>query len=109
MVMSHILLQKPSQESKAKDHCEALKRRLALWHRGHILEIYEECCTIQKRLENSIPSNSTEAASKKFASLMKSGNVNGVVKLLTSNRVATVLALISNLGTTYFFYSFNYI
>ena len=34
MVMPSILLQKPSKTSKAKDHTEALERRLQLWRQG---------------------------------------------------------------------------
>ena len=36
MVMPHLLLQKPSQKSKAKDHCVILGRRLRMWHQGDI-------------------------------------------------------------------------
>ena len=34
MVMSNLLLQKPSRNSKSKDHLEAMERRLHLWKEG---------------------------------------------------------------------------
>ena len=93
MVMPHILLQKPSKDSKSKDHSNALKRRLDFWHEGKIMEIYHESNTIQQRLKTASPPNSTEAISKKFANLMKKGNVSGAVKLLTDNMTGGILPL----------------
>ena len=93
MIMPHLLLQKPAKDSKAKDHSEAIKRRMALWHRGDLSAIFQECDTIQKRMKKSMPSNSTEAISKKFASLMKKGNASAAVKLLTSNMEGGILPL----------------
>ena len=37
LVMSSLLLQKPSQESKSKEHLEALEPRMDLWKSGEIL------------------------------------------------------------------------
>ena len=33
-IMPALLLQKPSQNSKAKEHVEALNRRLTVWYKG---------------------------------------------------------------------------
>ena len=37
MVMPSLILQKPSRNSKAKDHSEALRRRMIQWQSGDIL------------------------------------------------------------------------
>ena len=93
MTMPALLLQKPSKDSKAKDHTEALKRRLVLWNNGNIQALLAECDTIQKRIRSSVPANSVEATSKKFATLMKQGKINAAVKLLTSSMDGGVLPL----------------
>ena len=93
MTMPQLLLQKPAKTSKSKDHVEALKRRLILWKNGDILELLRECKTIQARIKSTTPSKSTEATSKKFATLMKQGNISAAVKLLTSNMSAGILPL----------------
>ena len=51
MVMPALLLQKPSRSSKAKDHAEALSRRLELWDKGNLHELIHEGTTIQDQLE----------------------------------------------------------
>ena len=84
MIMPCLLLQKPSKDSKSKDHVNALKRRFSLWQNGELLELLRECDTIQKRIKSTLPKNTTEAVSNKIATLMKQGQINAAVKLLTS-------------------------
>ena len=93
MTMPQLLLQKPSKQSKARDHVNALKRRLATWSSGNIMELYRECTTIQSRLSSSQRTMSPEAMSRKFASLMKSGKVSAAVKLLTNEMSGGILPL----------------
>ena len=93
MIMPSLLLQKPSRVSKSKDHVESLKRRITLWEKGDIIDIFKECVTIQQRLKSSSKPESTEAISKKFSILMKAGKVNAAIKLLTSNMQGGVLPL----------------
>jgi hypothetical protein len=93
MTMPALLLQKPSKDSKAKDHITALKRRLELWLLGDIQSLLDESDTIQRRLRSSAPVNSVEAISKKFATLMKQGKLSAAVKLLTSNMEGGILPL----------------
>ena len=93
MVLPGLLLQKPSKESKSKDHVDALKRRLSLWRDGELLDLLTECDTIQKRIKSSLPRNSQESISKRFASLMKKGKANAAVKLLTSSMEGGILPL----------------
>ena len=52
MIMPNLLLQKPSKNSKAKDHLKALERRLESWISGDLLELSKEAETIQKRLRS---------------------------------------------------------
>ena len=52
MIMPILLLQKPSKNSKAKDHLKALERRLESWMSGDLLELSKEAETIQKRLRS---------------------------------------------------------
>ena len=37
IVMPSLLLQKPSQKSKSKDHLRVLERRLELWESGEVV------------------------------------------------------------------------
>ena len=93
MVMPQLLLQKPSKQSKAKDHSIALKRRLATWSSGNIMELYKEGLTIQSRMSVSQGPKSSEALSRKFSALMKAGKVSAAVKLLTSEMSGGILPL----------------
>ena len=53
MVLPSLLLQKPSQNSKAKDHCRKLEERLSLWKEGQMLDLLKEGRLIQERLKSS--------------------------------------------------------
>ena len=84
-IMRVLLLQKLCNTSKSRDHLDALKRRLQLWERGEIKFLLLEVETIQQKLiSNNYPKNIGEVL-KKFAKLMRKGNVNGTLKLLTNN------------------------
>ena len=54
MLLVHIfiplMLQKPSQKSKAKDHVKYLSSRLEKWKDGDLAKLLAECKEIQKRL-----------------------------------------------------------
>ena len=49
--MPSLLLQKPSKDSKTKDHTKALERTLQLWTDEHLAEILKEGETIQSTLK----------------------------------------------------------
>ena len=51
IVMPSLLLQKPSQKSKSKDHLRVLERRLELWESGEVVELLKESDTIQKNMK----------------------------------------------------------
>ena len=93
MLMPSLIIQKPAANSKAKDHKEALARRLTLWQKGELLELMKEAETIQKRMKSSKPKRNIEAISKKFSLLMKAGKLNAAVKVLTSNMEGGILPL----------------
>ena len=50
MIMPNLLLQKPSENSKAKDHLTALIRRMQSWLKRDLMELLHEGETIQKNL-----------------------------------------------------------
>ena len=83
-IMPGLLLQKPSKNSKAKDHANALRRRLILWLKGDIESLLHEAETIQKRLKTIHRRKDIGQISKSFAAMMKNGNVNGALKLSES-------------------------
>ena len=85
-VMLTLLLQKPSKSSKAKDHLQALDRRITkLWDEGNIEGLLYEGMTIQQRLRSYEEGMTIAKISLKFKNLMSKGNVNGALKLLTDN------------------------
>ena len=53
IIMPHLLLQKPHQKSKTKEHITSLKRRLELWKDGDLASLLKEASTAQHRLEKS--------------------------------------------------------
>ena len=91
--MPNLLLQKPSRNSKSKDHLEALERRLHLWKEGELTELLIEGETIQKSLSDSKRTTTIAELSKQFKNYMKKGNVNPALKLLTSNMKDRILPL----------------
>ena len=48
MIMPSLLLQKPSQKSKSREHLKALKRPMDLWTSGEVQNLPHEGETIQK-------------------------------------------------------------
>ena len=64
-----------------------------VWIKGKINELLFEGETIQSRLHHINTPKSIGELSKKFASLMEKGNVNGALKLLTSNMSNGILPL----------------
>ena len=66
MVMPSLLLQKPSQKSKSKDHLRALEWRLELWESGEVMELLNESYTIQKNMKATNKMTSINKIYKKF-------------------------------------------
>ena len=49
MILASLLLQKPSRNSKSKDHIEKLETRITLWESGNITDLVKEGENIQKK------------------------------------------------------------
>ena len=84
-IMSSLLLQKPSKASKVKDHLKAMERRIDLWRNRRIDKLLSEGESIQSCLYHINTPKSIGELFKRFTLLMEKGNVNGALKLLTSN------------------------
>ena len=93
MVMPQLLLQKPSQKSKAKDHSAHLKRRLELWTKGEFYQLLEEGTAIQQNLKSSSRPKTIAEVSKRFLKEMQRGNINGAIKILTNNMENGILPI----------------
>ncbi|XP_057308911.1 uncharacterized protein LOC130647166 [Hydractinia symbiolongicarpus] len=92
-VMPALLLQKPSKNSKSKDHVNALQRRLEWWNKGDFQALCDECEMLQSRLPKPTERRNIEVVSRKFKDLMQIENVNGAIKLLTNNMAGGILPL----------------
>lgn len=75
VVLLALGLQKPSRQSKAKDHQECLSRRLPLWKRGEIDPLLCEWRMIQKRIMKSRKPEPPNRA-KVFAKLVMEGQIS---------------------------------
>ena len=51
-VMSALLLEKQSKDSKSRDHLKSLERRFEIWKEGNINGIYENGGAIQDRMKS---------------------------------------------------------
>ena len=92
-VMPALLLQKQNKNSKAKEHVEALERRLELWENGYTIELLSEGESIQEMLLTGERPKNIAKISVKFKELMQKCNVNGALKLLTNQMSNGILPL----------------
>ena len=51
-VMSALLLEKQSKDSKSRDRLKSLERRFEIWKEGNINDIYENGRAIQDRMKS---------------------------------------------------------
>ena len=91
--MPALLLQKPSKNSKSKDHLVSLERCLKLWEEGNISNLAHEGQTIQESVKISEKGMNIEKISLKFKNMMSKGNVNEALKLLMENMLNGILPL----------------
>ena len=78
-----IMLQKPSQKSKPKDHRRYLEKRLLFWKEGKLDELMSEAREIQKRI--LISPIKKESKINGFTRLMMVGKVRQANKLIDSD------------------------
>ena len=93
MIMPNLLLQKPSKNSKAKDHLTALERTMQRWLKGNLMQLSHEGETIQKNLTQQLTKGDIGNFPKKFAALMRKGNANVAINLLTETMRNRILPL----------------
>ena len=90
MVLPILLLQKPANCSKAKDHCAVLNRRIESLKGGNLEEIILECKSIQGHLKLR---KNNQNYMKTFAKLMMQGKVNAPLRFLSEQKGSGVLQL----------------
>ena len=82
-LMFPLLLQKPSQNSKTKDHVRYLEKRMEMWKNGQLAELISEGKAIQNRISRKKKSSSAKKE-KRFISLMEEGKVSAALRCIGS-------------------------
>ena len=95
MVLPCLLLQKPSRQSKSRDHSKKLEEIQQLWNEGRIDELTRENRRIQKSLVN-FTNLRLEDSSRNFTKLMWQVKVSTALKLLNSDYDNGVLKVDEN-------------
>ena len=94
MIMPSLLLQKPKRDSKAKEHNEALRRRLLLWKEGEFDLLIREARFIQSNLPKQRRVNKNfKNTSKRFNDLMLSGKVKQALRILSEVESSGILPM----------------
>ena len=96
VVLPILMLQKPSANSKTKEHITCLKRRLITWQNGDLKDLILEGRTIQQRIPKPTTKSSRkyqENLARSFANLIFEGNTKATIRLLTDNPQAGTLRL----------------
>ena len=90
VILPHLLLQKPHQKSRAKEHNNQLSRRLSLWENGQLEDLVNEGRCIQQRISLNTREVSVNR-NKLFDQLMSHGRTNAALKLLSSSNRGCLL------------------
>ena len=95
MVASTLLLQKPHQTSKCREHVQALDRRLRAWQAGDIDGLMREGRTIQLQLRpfNHDGHDQTQHNIRIFSRLVFEGKIHAAIRFLSDNHGGGVLNL----------------
>ena len=93
MIMPNLLLQKPSNTSKSKEHQQSLERLLDLWKNFEFEGLLFEGKTIQKLLTTVQKPSTIAEISRKFKLLVQKGNINVALNLLTNHMSHRILPL----------------
>ena len=96
MVMPALLLQKPHQRSKAKEHHTLhLERRLKLWIEGDLEDLLKEWRTIQHQFTRQHPNRprSAQQTTRRFAKQMMEGKVRAALRLIDDDESCGLLHL----------------
>ena len=93
-VLPILLLQKPSRNSKLKQHISCLERCMKIWQAGDLNELVLERRTIQKRLPKTSPdSEKDRRRASNFSKLMCHGKVKEALDLLSNKNKGRPLHL----------------
>ena len=93
MVLPTLLLQKPSPQSKAKQHTAALERRLKQWKAGEFILLKKDIRKIQQSFIAAKKPRSADDIAKSFAKLIMHGKISAALKLLDKEGSTGVLNL----------------
>ena len=85
-------LQKPGPKFKAKDHQDALAKRLVLWREGEISKLLRECRIIQGRI-GKLKGSAPPYKKKVFAKLVLKGQINAALRFVSESTSGGVLPL----------------
>ena len=91
MIMSSLLLQKPSFKAKSKEHSISLARRLNLWKEGDFDALVREARAIQSTLSANKKFKTPEQLSRTFSKLMLQGKVNAALRVLDEESSGGIL------------------
>ena len=91
-VLLAVGLQKPGLKSKAKDHQDALAKRLVLWREGEISKLLRECKIIQGRI-GKLKGSASPDKTKVFAKLVLEGQINAALRFVSESSSGGVLPL----------------
>ena len=83
--MPNLLLQKPSKNSKVKDDLTAVERRMQSWLKRGLMELLHEGEMIRRNLTQQLTKGDIGKISNKFTTLIRKGNVNAAINLVTQN------------------------
>ena len=92
-VMQILLLQKPSQKSKSRDHVTHLKRRLDLWKQGNIPSLVQEERCIQRYLLSRPRPSDDDAIARNFGKMIEHGKVRSALQYLSRKITGDILHL----------------
>jgi hypothetical protein len=86
MTMPALLLQRPHQKAKTKEHVACLERRLESWVKGDIDILLHECRTVQSQLPNCPSSGRSESQiAHTFAKFTFEGKIRQAIRLLNDD------------------------
>ena len=82
-IMFPLILQKPSKNSKSKDHIRFLEKRLELWKNGQLSKLVNEGMAIQKRMSNKKKPKAV-SNEERFIRLMEQGKISAALRCIGS-------------------------
>ena len=91
-VLLAVGLQKPGPKSQAKDHQDALAKRLILWREGEISKLLRKCRIIQRRI-GKLKGSASPDKTKVFAKLVLEGQINAALRFVSESSNGGVLPL----------------